>query len=392
MDATTGITLPARLLWLTFVESFAAVLLERAFYFYTHDALHFDDSRNLWLAFLFGAFYIGGALASHPVAERVGERRVLIASIAALLFLHLLLTSSPTSSVLIPAFVSVGFLQGIKWPVIESFISAGRAPSELARVLGRFNTAWASAVPLALLGSGPLIASSFPRSLFAAAAGLNALAFALSLPLSARPAHLEVTTEHSELPASRRLGGLLISARWMLILSYALLFLLAPLIPDVFTRLRLSVSEATAAYGLLDFVRVLTFAALGALTGWRARRWPVLACMLLLPASFAMMFLADALWVILLGELAFGLASGFFYTAALYYAQLLKNASVDAGGAHEGLIGLGFALGPLAGIIGHALSQQLGGFATAVFVAILPVAMLCTVFALRALTRIRADT
>ncbi len=377
--------MPTRLLWLTFFESFSAILLERAFYFYTHDALRFDEAQNLWMALFFGAAYIVGAFASHWVALRSGERRLLLATIVALLLLHLALTTWPASELLLAAFVSIGFLQGIKWPVIESFISAGRSPAELVRVLGRFNTAWAGAVPLALLASGQLIASSFPRSLFAAAAGCNAMAFALSLPLPARPEHQRPETHLAAVPASAHLSGLLLSSRWMLILNYALMFLLAPLMPDVFTRLNVTVAEATAANGLLDLARVLTFAALGAMASWRGRRWPLIACMLLMPVSFAMMFLPNTLSVVLLGEIAFGVAGGFFYTAALYYAQLLKNASVDAGGAHEGLIGIGFALGPLAGILGHALSEHLGGFAASVFAVILPIAVFCTSFALRSL-------
>ena len=38
----------------------------------------------------------------------------------------------------------------------------------------------------------------------------------------------------------------------------------------------------------------------------------------------------------------------------------MKNASVEAGGGHEGLIGTGFALGPLAGLIGVAIQPHIG--------------------------------
>ena len=60
------------------------------------------------------------------------------------------------------------------------------------------------------------------------------------------------------------------------------------------------------------------------------------------------------------GELLFGTAAGFLYTAALYYAQVVQNASVDAGGAHEALIGVGYALGPGAGLVGTALAHGAG--------------------------------
>jgi hypothetical protein len=89
------------------------------------------------------------------------------------------------------------------------------------------------------------------------------------------------------------------------------------------------------------------------------------------------------------GELLFGTAAGFLYTAALYYAQLVQNASVDAGGAHEALIGVGYALGPGAGLIGTALAGGAGpgsaAYVRGMSIATLPLILVCTVCALRPL-------
>ena len=83
---------------------------------------------------------------------------------------------------------------------------------------------------------------------------------------------------------------------------------------------------------------------------------------------------------------ASGVPTGFTpqsaYTASLYYALVVKNASVDAGGAHEALIGLGFVLGPVAGLVGGALAKPLGrdgGF----FWAVLPIIVASVVGASR---------
>ena len=46
----------------------------------------------------------------------------------------------------------------------------------------------------------------------------------------------------------------------------------------------------------------------------------------------------------------------------LWLALVVKNASVDAGGVHEGLIGAGFAIGPTMGLIGHAPASPAGGY------------------------------
>jgi len=73
----------------------------------------------------------------------------------------------------------------------------------------------------------------------------------------------------------------------------------------------------------------------------------------------------------------------------------VKNASVDAGGAHEGLIGLGLGLGPLAGIAGYALAghplANTGielGHVQGTLVAVLPLLGACIVGALRPMPRL----
>jgi hypothetical protein len=62
------------LLWLTFIESFSTLLLERGIYFYTRERFAFSASDNLWLALAFGVLYASGAAASHPLARLGGER------------------------------------------------------------------------------------------------------------------------------------------------------------------------------------------------------------------------------------------------------------------------------------------------------------------------------
>jgi hypothetical protein len=75
------------------------------------------------------------------------------------------------------------------------------------------------------------------------------------------------------------------------------------------------------------------------------------------------------------------------YTAALYYALFLKNAAVEAGGAHEGLVGLGFVLGPLTGIAARWLEPVFGGPLAAMLFSLCPLALVLTGFSLRPLLR-----
>lgn len=380
---------PARaMLWFTFIESLATILLERGVYFYTHDVLRLSERQNLLLATAFGVAYVVGALASHASAVRLGERRLLLAAQAALLVLHGGLAFFPNAAALAVCFPLIGLLQGIKWPVVESFVSAGHSPAELAVVLGRFNVTWATAVPVALIVSGPLIASGSQSSLFIVAAAGNVLGLGLGAMQPEVPEHLD--DAHPERPSEgevRRFGALLAAARWSMLLSYALLFLLAPLLPDVLDHLALGVAAATQIAAMLDVARVATFWSLGKFLGWRGRALPIVVSIAVLPAAFLLILFGGSVAAIVLGELLFGACSGLLYTAALYYAQVVKNASVEAGGAHEGLIGVGFALGPLVGLVAQLLEHRAGSRMLSVLVSLGPVCLALTAFALSGLVR-----
>ena len=384
--------LEARLLFVTFVESIGTILLERGIYFFTHERLRFTERENLLLALLFGVFYVAGALLSHRAALRLGEKRLLYVTLAALLALHVALSLRANGQLIAVCFALLALFHGLKWPVVESFYSAGQPPKKLLPALGRFNVCWALAVPIGVAGSGPLI-SARPELLFAVAALLNVLALVAVRRLPEVPEHM--ADAHPERPPPeliRSYSSLLVSARWSLLLSYTLMFLLAPLMPEIFSNLGLELSRATSAAAVLDVVRVLSFAALGAYSGWQARWSPLMFATLIQPPAFAVMIWGPSLGLVLAAELVFGLAAGISYTAALYYALVVRNAAVDAGGAHEGLIGLGFALGPLCGLAG-AFMYEVGAVAhsaRATVLSVVPLVLLCSAGALAAFFKTRS--
>jgi len=376
----------ALLLGLSFTESFSTVLLERGIYFFSYERLGFSEIENLWLALRFGAVYAVGALASHPVSRRVGERRLLVVMLACLLVVHATMAVAPRGALLVWGFALTGFLQGVKWPLIESYVGSGLDPKQQLAAVGRFNLSWALAVPLALAVSGPLIASGHSSWLFVLAGALNGVAL---LALPAVPAvvpHLEANDPaRPPPPVLDRYERLLGSSRWSMLASYSLLFLIAPLMPEIFRRLGESVERATLWAAWLDGVRVLTFAVLSVATRWHGRFAPLVLVSLGLPSSFCAILFGPSLGVVLLGEVAFGVFSGLTYYAALYYAMVVKNAAVEAGGVHESLIGLGFALGPGAGLVGHAVAGMVGQKELAVLAGVVPLLAACLIGSLRAL-------
>lgn len=377
-----------RLLFIAFIESFATVLLERGFYFYTHERLHFSESANLWVAFAFGLAYALGALVSHRFALKLGEKCTLLLTMIAVLALHTVMALRPTATLLVVTFPLVALVTGMKWPIIESYISAGQTPRSALRAVGRFNVSWSLAVPLAMGASGPLIGAASPSLLFAVAAAINVATLFCLRPLAAAPLHLP--HDHPErLPQATvmRYRALLVSSRWSLLSSFALLFVMAPLMPQIFADLGLTVTQATNGAALLDVVRVVAFVVLGYAAAWHGRVSPLAAVLVGLPVGFFAVLFGGSVPVVLVGEVIFGGAAGLAYYAALYYAMVVSNASVDAGGAHEGLIGGGFALGPLVGLTGLGLADALGGELWGMLAGVGPMLLLFTAAALWPLLR-----
>lgn len=387
-------TLKRRLLLTVFTTSFSGTLLQRGAYFYTHQVLGFSQAQNLWLALLIGVTYVAGASASHPLSARLGERRTLSGLLLALVGIHLLIAAVPTSLLLVAALASIGMLEGAMWPLFESYMSAGETPRHLGRTLSLYNMTWAASVPLSLAFAGALIASGSPRLLFVAGAALFGLVAYSCRAFPRQPAHLEA--DHLERPSAAVLESyrpLLSASRLAMLLSYALMYVLAPLMPEIMAGVGLDTANAARAASALDVARFACFVALFAWSGWHSSKLPIFLAITALPLGFALVLLGSSLLPVVLGEVLFGAAAGLLYTAALYYAQVVQNASVDAGGAHEALIGLGYALGPAAGLVGTALGHGAGpgsaGYAEGMSVATLPLVAVCSCAALWQLLRQR---
>lgn len=382
--------LTRRLLLVTFIESVSTTMVERGVYFFTHDKLAFSDGQNLWVALAFGAAYVVGALSSHRMVRWAGsEKRLLLAAVAGQLAIHAGMAVGAMNAVaVVIGSTLVGAANGVKWPLMESFVSAGHSGRAAVVVVGRYNLSWAIAVPLGLVAAGPLIASAPPAALFVAAAALNVAAIGMLWPVPSQPPHLP--DDHPDRPNPRaiaRYSALLPASRWLMLSSYAFMWILAALLPQILASLGRPTSESTAVSGLLDVMRLATFILLQFWHGWHDRIWPLVAAMVILPGAFAAIMFGNSLAVVIAGEMVFGVGAGIVYYASLYYAMVVKNASVDAGGAHEGLIGGGFALGPAAALVGLALAPSVGGPVAGTLLSIGPLFIMALVMAVRPLVR-----
>lgn len=113
------------LLLFTAIESFVVILMERGAYFYTLEVLDFSRGRNLLLALGFGVFCALGARVSHRLTPHGTERRMLAMCLAGQATLHGALWISAHEWLLWLCMWGIGLLAGLKWPVVESLVSAG---------------------------------------------------------------------------------------------------------------------------------------------------------------------------------------------------------------------------------------------------------------------------
>ncbi len=366
-----------RVILVTFIESFATICVERGVYFYTADLLGFSRAMNLAMALAFGLAYVMGALVSHRFAKRFGEKRLLMAVLAGQLLVHLAMAGWGVGVMVFAGSMLLGLLNGLKWPVIESYVAAGRTPQQAARSIGMFNISWATSIPVALVLVGPLI-EWLPWGLFAMPAAINLAAMVLCMALPARPHHLP--DDHPDRLGEQhlpRLKSIVTASRSLLLAVYACLWIMAAVMPHIFNNMNLSVT-GPALSSLLDVCRLAAFVTLWLWTGWHGRIWLLAVSLFTMPAGFFMVLFGGDLTTVLTGEVLFGLSSGAVYYSALYHTMVVEAGSVDAGGGHESLIGSGFALGPAAGLLGIGLASAFGSEVLGQLAGIGPVLIVCS--------------
>jgi hypothetical protein len=353
----------AAVLAVTFLGSTSGGAFWTGAFFVTARHYGFSPGRNLALATLMGACYALAALRAGALVERVAHRlsrrTVLAASLAvwALAALAPVLFASE-AAVWAAASVGVG-ASAVVWPVVESYLGAGRHGAALRAALGWFNATWTAAVAVPLL-TLPLLALRDVRLTIAASAASNALALAVALlALPREPgAH---QPEEARLAAGAEYPALLRSSWWLLPLSYVLMSTLTPVLPFRLAAIGVPAAAASVVAATWMVSRFAALALMGRLGFWHGRWATPAVAALALVGGLAGVLLAGTVPVLLCGLVVFGVGLGVIYGATLYYALVVGEAAVDAGGTFEGLIGVGYTLGPLLGLAGIGLAELSGG-------------------------------
>jgi hypothetical protein len=342
----------------TFFASIGTGVVWNGISFIAETDYHFEKGRTLLLYLVMGATYVAGAFSAGRVVrmleERLSPRSTLALILAgeAVVCVSLGLLRTDAMLWIVACFISV--LSSWLWPVIESYVSAGRHGASMRSAIGWWNLSWTGAVALSMVVIGPMIKER-GRDAIVALGAVHALALLPLMGLPRKPgshdAELAAAAVQPEYPL------LLRAARMLLPVSYVLNSAMSPLLPYLMNALHVDKSWQTPATSTWMWVRIGAITIMWQMPFWHGRWGTLVVGALSMTLGFGLIVMAQWLSLMLLGLALFGVGMGIIYYAALYYAMAVGRAEVDAGGTHEALIGVGYSIGPLTGLASLAMMQ-----------------------------------
>ncbi len=365
--------LPLVLLF-TAIASFANGAVGHGIFFIAFKLHGFSDIQNLALAFCMYLPYIPAAYFAGRITRRWGDRRVILFAIfvmtmcvAALAWATGLMAAESVNEktqalsrmviwISAPVYISAA---GLMWPIVESYLTAGRHGQDMRRAIGIWNIVWATTICFGLLVVGRFLDN--PQIVFIALFVAHLFTAIIVIPWPSRVPHhdAELGVQHH----GPEYGALLQTSQSLLFFAYVLGYALTPLLPGVWARLHIGLEQGAFWSSAWLFARLMPFILMFVFAGWHGK-WavPLLGGVLLL-TGFVTTVVAVNPWMAVSGLSLFGLGHAMVYFAALYYRMAIGHADVNSGGTHEALIGLGYTVGPavaIAGSLATANSPQIG--------------------------------
>ncbi len=363
------------ILGITFLNSLATGVLWNGLGFITAREFQYSASQTYTLYIVTGVVYAFSALYCGRLVRRF-ERRVNARKVMMILFLiqvlvaPLIYVGSSSIGLIILAIVT-SFTGACLWPIIESYVAAGRNAQQTRKAIGQWCIVWMTSVSVALFLMAPLQQNEGwmnPRLALFAILPMSLLSMACLWFVPSHPGHHHAQPEDA--PADYK--SHLKSARFLLPTSYLLVGALSPLMPYLLDRLKLESTSETPLTAVWLSTRVVIVALMAHITFWHGRWSTLLAGSALLAGGFAIVVTIPSVPFIVIGLVLFGAGHGIIYYAALYYALRVGSAGIEAGGIHEALIGLGYVVGPAAGLCGYLLGG--GGWTVAIVWGLLAIA------------------
>lgn len=340
-------------LTVTWLNSLGSGILWSGVPFITERQFGFSERGNLLLALAESVIYVAVALASGPVLRRMGARSGLtprgwLVGVFALQIVSSCLVFAGMWGV-VAAACALSAAGAALWPVMESYVSSGLHGREMRRSLGSFNVTWMLATGSALLLMAPLVATGSASLALLVLVPVSVASMVLVRWFPAAPA--PHAPEHAHTHIAPQYPYLLRATRFVIPTSYVFIAVLGPVLPFILRDLQLDDGLKTPLASAWMFSRTLTVVGMSRLAFWHGRWSTIAAGVALLAGGFATTILASSPGVLVAGLCAFGAGHGIIYYSSIYYAMAVGGAEVDAGGLFEALIGVGYVVGPAAGLL-----------------------------------------
>jgi len=343
----------------TFLASIGTGVLWNGIGFVAESAYGYGRVASFGLSLAFGVGYLTIAFLSGRITRAVAHRappRTILAALfvgQAAVAPLVLLPDAPWTLWFVGCAVSV--LSAMQWPLIESYVAGGRSRGAMRRAIGLWNLIWMSAVTIALGLLGTLLDGERALLAMLALAPINLLCAGILIWFRARPgAHVDEPHD----PVPPHYEAQLASVRFLLPVSYVVAAAISPALPYLLGALGAEPRWRTPLAATWLAARFVTVLVLCNTHGWHGRWASLLIAGVLCGAGFTLAVLAPNLSLLTIGLAVFGLGQGGVYYLAIYYAMAVGKADVDAASVHESLIGVGYAVGPLAGVLTFSLAPS----------------------------------
>lgn len=354
---------------MVFLASMGTGIITNGIFFIAKESSGFSPGMNFRLGLLLGVMYIVGAVAVGPALRRITASNPRVTSRGVIAVLSIAMGTAAILPALTPAlfpertalmvWIAVGVYapcSGAFWPVVESYIGGGRKGATLRRAVGQFNVVWALAVLLSLWAMAPLMQGA-PLVVLLAFGLMQIVATLLVIPMGAEPGrHIDEAAE----PHPAVYLPLLTTFRLLLPTSYFVVSVWSPFAPEALDRLAVGLAWQTPVAATWMLSRFVVFIVMERWHGWHGRWWLVAVGAIGMVVGIGTALAAPTIGglpgitALLLGLALLGVGNGAIYVASLYYAMEVGRGRVEAGGAHEALIGIGFAGGPATGLLAVA--------------------------------------
>ena len=353
--------LPVVLL-IAFLGSSGTAIVTTGIAFIAEQGLGYGARMNLLLALGMGLVYTPAAFLSGATLRKLIKRSDRVTSrgfLLALLLIEVVVCQLPilaqrlAPDLVEPALwvMALVFMvaTGLQWPIVESYFSGGRREKALRKAVGHFNICWSGAMVLSYWFMAPLL-EHHPFVIISALGALHVLIAGIAWKLPREPAkHLDTGAS----PHPPIYETLLREFRVLIVASYVVIATMSPMLPSIQGQLGIATLWLTPIASVWLVVRVVMFGIFQRYHFWHGKRstpWIGLVSMIL---GFTLTMLSPAVGSILflvVGLTFVGIGIAIIYLGSLYYALSVGSSDVDSGGTHEGLIGLGYTLGPLCGL------------------------------------------